>query len=112
MLQQEVERKEAEGEQAQRLVGEWICPNGDGVTGQINGSWLAWIRTGYDRGDIEEDRELQILFPSEVIRAESQVRQMHRSKQKLSENSQYSGSEAEQDQVQDPNKVDPQNIER
>jgi len=39
------------------------------------------MRTGYDRGDIEENRELQIILPSERIRAESQMRQMLRAKQ-------------------------------
>jgi len=41
MLQQGLERKEAEGEQAQRLVGKGICPNCNQVIGQICGSWLA-----------------------------------------------------------------------
>ena len=37
----ELERKEAEGEQIQRLVGQGNCSNSDQVTGQICGSWLA-----------------------------------------------------------------------
>jgi len=79
MLQQWLEKKEAEGEQAQsRLVGEGICPNNDQVTGQICGSWLAWMRTGYDKN---------------------------------CQNSQYSGNETEQDLVQDPNEVDPLNLQ-